>query len=132
MLPLVTTTERGLLMLSPRPTLMPTMVFMAMVPTPMPMVILAMLAMLLLIPTDTTERGLLMPSPRPMLMPTMVFMAMVPTPMPMVPMPMVPTPTDMSTASRCHLHPKAESPTSTKEAQKQTNSRSNSTFSANN
>merc|ERR1711988_199226 len=99
------TTERGLLMLSPRLMLMPTtldmvdsmvdtdmpvlaMVDTPMVPTPMPMV-------------PTTERGLLMPSPR--LMPTMPLtdmvspmldtampvlpMVMVPTPMPMVPMP---------------------------------------------
>merc|ERR1719295_2254315 len=113
-MPMVPTTERGLLMLSPRLMLMPTtldmvdsmvdtdmpvlaMVDTPMVPTPMPMV-------------PTTERGLLMPSPR--LMPTMPLtdmvspmldtampvlpMVMVPTPMPMVPMP---TASKMSSAS---------------------------------
>merc|ERR1712010_136670 len=109
----MSTTERGLLMLSLRLRLMPTMVLAmldtAMVPTPM-------------LDTDTllpmpmvpipTERGLLMPSPR--LMPTMeltdmlvlalamldmaipVPTAMVPTPMPMV---LMPTASKMSSAS---------------------------------
>merc|ERR1711915_776451 len=77
------TSPRGPLMLSPRLMLMPTT--MAMVPTPMPMVLMAMLDMLLPTPMDTMERGLLMLSPRLMLMPTMATMATVPTPMP-VPM----------------------------------------------
>merc|ERR1711884_911844 len=69
--PMELTTERGLLMLSPRPMLMPTcmelMELTATVPTPMedtPMV-------LTLTPTElTTERGPLMLSPRLMLTPT--------------------------------------------------------------
>merc|ERR1719362_2244424 len=98
------TTERGLLMLSLRLRLMPTMVLgmldTAMVPTPM-------------LDTDTLlpmpmERGLLMPSPR--LMPTMeltdmLVLAMldmaipVPTAMVPTPMPTVSTASKMSSAS---------------------------------
>merc|ERR1712223_1858557 len=111
-MPMVPTTERGLLMPSPRLMLMPTtlevmVLDMAMVdsmvdtdtgpmvPTPMPMV-------------PTTERGLLMPSPR--LMPTMeltdmvlaMLVSMVDTdtgPMVPTPTPMVSTESKMSSAS---------------------------------
>merc|ERR1711884_667714 len=105
-MPMELTTERGLLMLSPR--LMPMLLFcmelmdmvvlatpdMAMVPTPMEL---------------TTERGLLMPIPRLMLMLTMELTAMalamlvlampdtamVPTPMEDMPMVATPTPTEL-------------------------------------
>merc|ERR1739838_107282 len=118
-MPMVPTTERDLLMPSPR--LMPTMELTVMVVLPMlvlaildtamvPMV-LAMLDMLLpMLMVPTTERGLLMLSPR--LMPTMeltdmpvlamldtaipVPTAMVPTPTPMV---LMPTASKMSSAS---------------------------------
>merc|ERR1712140_138760 len=103
------TTERGLLLLSLRLRLMPTMVLAmldtAMVPTPM-------------LDTDTllpmpmvpmpTERGLLMPSPR--LMPTMeltdmLVLAMLDMAIP-VPTAMVPTPMPtVSTASRMSSQP---------------------------
>merc|ERR1712038_2221875 len=54
------TTERGLLMLSPRPRLM-------LIPgTPMLAIPTPTLATTLDTPTPTTERGPLMPSPRPM------------------------------------------------------------------
>merc|ERR1712109_309371 len=81
--PMELTTERGLLMPSPRLMLMPTcmepMEDTPMVPTLTPMEL-------------TTERGPLMPSPRLMLMPICtVLMAMVPTLTPMEAMPMVPT-----------------------------------------
>merc|ERR1712079_686172 len=91
--PMELTTERGLLMRSPRLMLMPTcmelMELTATVPTPMedtPMVPT-------LTPTElTTERGPLMPSPRLMLMPTcMELMELVPTLTPMEAMLMVPT-----------------------------------------
>merc|ERR1712156_1417097 len=98
-MPMVPTTERGLLMLSPRLMLMPTTLVDTdtgpMVPTPMPMV-------------PTMERGLLMPSPR--LMPTMeltdmvsaMVVSMVDTdtgPMVPTPTPMVSTESKMSSAS---------------------------------
>merc|ERR1712241_1086252 len=113
--PMELTTERGLLMPSPRLMLMPTcmdpMVLTATVPTPLedtpmvptltPMELTAMVPTPMedtpmvptLMPTElTTERGPLMLSPKLMLMPTcMVLMAMVPTLTPMEDMPMVPT-----------------------------------------
>merc|ERR550532_2817630 len=88
------TTERGLLMLSPR--LMLTLTTMELTVLVMAMLVLAMVAM-------PTERGLLMPSPRLMLLfsmeltdmvDTVLVMpdtAMVPTPMPTVPIPMATT-----------------------------------------
>merc|ERR1712110_365946 len=94
------TTERGLLMLSPRLMLMLTTMEL----TVLAMLVLAMLDMVMLLPTPMepmpTERGLLMPSPRLMLLFSteltdmvdtalaMLDMAMVPTPTPMVPTPM--------------------------------------------
>merc|ERR1712179_189292 len=95
MLPMaMATMERGLLMPSLRPMLMPTtMPDMAMV--------LAMLDTLLpMVAMPTTERGLLTPSPRLMLLFSMeltamvVFMVDTAT---LLPMPMVPTPTPMPT-----------------------------------
>merc|ERR1739842_208658 len=88
-MPMVPTTERGLLMLSLR--LMPTTAMLVLVMVPM---VLDMLDMLLPMPmVPTTERGLLMLSPR--LMPTMeltdmLVLAMdtaIPAPTAMVPMP---------------------------------------------
>merc|ERR1712072_1602169 len=137
-MPMVPTTERGPLMLSPRLMLTPTtldmvdsmvdtdmpvlaMVDTPMVPTPMPMV-------------PTTERGPLMPSPRLMLMPTtmeltvlamvvsMVDTPMVPTPMPMV---LMPTASKMSSQTQIRVAHQVQT-----EAQKQTKSRSYLTFSA--
>merc|ERR1712016_536281 len=97
------TTERGLLMLSPRPMLMPT----TMVDTDMVLampdmaMVLAMLDTLLpMVAMPTTERDLLMLSPRLMLLFSMELMAMVvfmvDTAM-LLPMPMVPRPTPMPT-----------------------------------
>merc|ERR1711911_327681 len=64
------TTERGLLMLSPRLMLMLTT--MELTVLVMAMLVLAMLDMVMLLPTPMepmpTERGLLMPSPRLMLL----------------------------------------------------------------
>merc|ERR1712154_626254 len=117
----------GPLMPSPRLMLMPTTVdFMVdtdtepMAPTPMP----------------TTERGPLMPSPR--LMPTMPLTDMVSpmldTAMPVLPMVMVPTPTPMvlmPTASKmCSQSQIRVAHQVQTEAQKQTKSRKNLTFSA--
>merc|ERR1711936_57912 len=102
MLPMaMATTERGLLMLSPRPMLMPTtMPDMAMV--------LVMLDMLLpMVAMPTTERGLLMLSPRLMLLFSMELMAMVDMVLAMLgmlvmllPTPMAPTPMPMDMASK--------------------------------
>merc|ERR1712048_1108318 len=77
---------RGLLMLSPRPMLMPTTLDMVDTDT-----VLAMLDMAMPLPTPTMERGLLMLSLRLMLTPLcsmepMAHMAMEPTPMPMATM----------------------------------------------
>merc|ERR1711911_346284 len=134
------TTERGLLMLSPRLMLML---------TTMELTVLAMLdtALVLAMPDTlppmvampTTERGLLTPSPRLMLLFSMALMdmvdmvlamldmAMVPTPTPMVPMamllptPMVPTPMPTDMASKKSTTSNQSRPPSTNaEAQKQT------------
>merc|ERR1711909_188309 len=102
MLPMaMATTERGLLMPSPR--LMPMLTTMELMVLAMPdmAMVLAMLDTLLpMVATPTTERGLLMPSPRLMLLFSMELMAMVvfmvDTAM-LLPMPMVPTPTPMPT-----------------------------------
>merc|ERR1711911_369873 len=97
------TTERGLLMPSPRLMLMLTTMELMVLAMPDMAMVLAMLDTLLpMVAMPTTERGLLMLSPRLMLLFSMeltamvvfmVDMAMVPTPMPMVPTPM---PTDMA------------------------------------
>merc|ERR1739842_169267 len=90
-MPMVPTTERGLLMLSLR--LMPTTAMLVLVMVPM---VLAMLDMLLPMPmVPTTERGLLMLSLR--LMPTTAMLVLVMVPMVLdmldmlLPMPMMPT-----------------------------------------
>merc|ERR1739838_1279815 len=123
-MPMVPTTERGLLMLSLR--LMPTTAMLGLVMVPM---VLAMLDMLLPMPmVPTTERGPLMPSPR--LMPTMELMAMLvlamDTAIP-VPTAMVPTPTPtvlMPTASKMSSQPQIRVAHQVQtEAQKQTKSR---------
>merc|ERR1712110_848355 len=76
------TTERGLLMLSPRLMLMLTTMEL----TVLAMLVLAMLDMVMLLPTPMepmpTERGLLMPSPRLMLLFSTELTPMVATPMP--------------------------------------------------
>merc|ERR1712142_1291687 len=132
------TTERGPLMPSPRLMLMPTtmeltVLAMAMVPMVLAM---AMVDMDMLLPMPTTERGPLMPSPRLMPMPTtmeltvlamamvpmVVDMPMVPTPMPMV---LMPTASKMSSQTQIRVAHQVQT-----EAQKQTKSRSNLTFSA--
>merc|ERR1712147_434427 len=96
-MPMVPTTERGLLMPSPRLMLMPTTLDMVDSMVDMDMLVLAMVDTPMVLPpmpmVPTTERGLLMPSPR--LMPTMALTDMV-SPMPMVPMPMA---SKMSSAS---------------------------------
>merc|ERR1712117_743701 len=96
---------RGLLMLSPRPMLMPT----TLVDTDMVLAMPDMAMVLAMLPTEPTpmatmERGLLMPSPRLMLLFStelmvvfMVDMDMVHTPTPMEPTPM---PMDMDMASK--------------------------------
>merc|ERR1711911_442239 len=132
------TTERGLLMLSPRLMLMlTTMELTVLVMLDMAMV-LAMLDTLLPTPMEPmpTERGLLMPSPRLMLLFSteltdmvdtvwvMPDTAMVPTPMPTVPTPtpMEPTPMlPMDMASKKSTNSNQSRPPSTNaEAQKQT------------
>merc|ERR1712176_1142570 len=131
------TTERGPLMPSPRLRLMPTtlevtVLAMAMVDFMVDMDTEPMVP----IPMPTTERGPLMPSPR--LMPTMPLMDMVSpmldTAMPVLPMVMVPTPTPMvpmPTASKmCNQSQIRVAHQVQTEAQKQTKSRSNLTFSA--
>merc|ERR1711934_566473 len=132
MVPTPMPTERGLLMPSPR--LMPTMAMLVLVMVPM---VLAMLDMLLPMPmVPTTERGLLMLSPR--LMPTtelmaMLVLVMVPMVLDMaVPSAMVPTPMPtVSTASKMSSQPQIRVAHRVQtEAQKQTKSRSNLTFSA--
>merc|ERR1711909_133699 len=92
------TTERGLLMLSPRLMLMP---------TTMELMVLAMLDTLLpMVAMPTTERGLLMPSPRLMLLFSMELTVMVdmvlamPDMVMLLPTPMVPTPMPMDMASK--------------------------------
>merc|ERR1712179_704684 len=123
------TTERGLLMLSPRPMPMLTtmeLTVLAMLDTAM---VLAMLDTLLpMVAMPTTERGLLMPSPRLMLLFSMALMdmvdmvlalldmAMVPTPTPMVPIPM---PTDMA-SKKSTTSNQSRPPSTNAEAQKQT------------
>merc|ERR1739840_66207 len=129
MVPTPMPTERGLLMPSPR--LMPTMELMVL---DMDMLVLAMamvpmvLAMLDTLLLMSTERGLLMRSPR--LMPTMELMAMV---LAMLDMD-IPVPTAMptvSTASKMSSQPQIRVAHQVQtEAQKQTKSRSNLTFSA--
>merc|ERR1711911_350686 len=89
------TTERGLLMLSPRLMLMLTtmeLTVLAMLDTAM---VLAMPDMLLPTPMEPmpTERGLLMPSPRQMLLFSMELTAMVAMVLVMPDTAMVPTPT---------------------------------------
>merc|ERR1719500_1504706 len=125
-MPMVPTMERGLLMLTTA------MLVLVMVP-----MVLAMLAMLLPMPmVPTTERGLLMLSPR--LMPTtelmaMLVLVMVPMVLAMaVPSAMVPTPMPtVSTASKMSSQPQIRVAHQVQtEAQKQTKSRSNLTFSA--
>merc|ERR1712110_1105065 len=122
------TTERGLLMLSPRLMLMLTTMEL----TVLAMLVLAMLDMVMLLPTPMepmpTERGLLMPSPRLMLLFSteltdmvdtalaMLDMAMVPTPTPMVPTPM---PTDMASKKSTNSN-QSRPPSTNAEAQKQT------------
>merc|ERR1711930_40769 len=126
--------ERGPLMPSPR--LMPMLTTMELTVLAMDMLVLAMA----MVDTDmpppmlTTERGPLMPSPRLMLMPTtmeltvlamvvsMVDTPMVPTPMPMV---LMPTASKMSSQTQIRVAHQVQT-----EAQKQTKSRSNLTFSA--
>merc|ERR1712142_1106504 len=78
-------------------------------------------------PMPTTERGPLMPSPRLMLMPTtmeLTVLAMVDS---MVDMPMVLMPTASKMSSQTQIRVAHQVQT---EAQKQTKSRSNLTFSA--
>merc|ERR1711911_314840 len=95
------TTERGLLMLSPRLMLTLTTMELTVLAMPDMAMVLAMLDMLLpMVAMPTTERGLLTPSPRLMLLFSMALMdmvdmvlvmpdtAMVPTPTPMEPTPM--------------------------------------------
>merc|ERR1712137_145044 len=95
------TTERGLLMLSPRLMLTLTTMELTVLAMPDMAMVLAMLDTLLpMVAMPTTERGLLTPSPRLMLLFSMALMdmvdmvlvmpdtAMVPTPTPMVPTPM--------------------------------------------
>merc|ERR1712137_746998 len=95
------TTERGLLMLSPRLMLTLTTMELTVLAMPDMAMVLAMLDTLLpMVAMPTTERGLLTPSPRLMLLFSMALMdmvdmvlampdtAMVPTPTPMVPIPM--------------------------------------------
>merc|ERR1711911_543852 len=102
MLPVaMATTERGLLMLSLRPMLMPTTMVDTVLAMPDMAMVLAMLDTLLpMVAMPTTERGLLMLRPRLMLLFSMELMAMVvfmvDTAM-LLPMPMVPTPTPMPT-----------------------------------
>merc|ERR1712063_36580 len=121
------TTERGLLMLSPR--LMLTLTSMeltdmvdtvlampdtAMVPTPTPMVP---------IPMATTERGLLMLSLRLMLMLTTMELTVLAMPdmAMLLPTPMVPTPMPTDMASKKSTNSDQSRPPSTNaEAQKQT------------
>merc|ERR1712176_589370 len=131
------TTARGPLRPSPRLMLMPTTLDMvdSMVDTDMPVLAMVDTPM---VPTPmlTTERDLLMPSPR--LMPTMPLTDMVSpmldTAMPVLPMVMVPTPTPMvlmPTASKmCSQSQIRVAHQVQTEAQKQTKSRSNLTFSA--
>merc|ERR1712179_452924 len=124
------TTERGLLMLSPRLMLMLTtmeLTVLAMLDTAM---VLAMPDTLLPTPMEPmpTERGLLMLSPRLMLLFSteltdmvdtvlaMPDMAMVPTPTPMVPTPM---PTDMA-SKKSTTSDQSRPPSTNAEAQKQT------------
>merc|ERR550532_211892 len=102
MLPMaMATTERGLLMLSLRPMLMPTTMVDMVLAMPDTAMVLAMLDTLLpMVAMPTTERGLLTLSPRLMLLFSMELTAMVvfmvDTAM-LLPMPMVPTPTPMPT-----------------------------------
>merc|ERR550534_1682918 len=94
------TTERGLLMLSPR--LMLTLTTMELMVLVMAMLVLAMLDMVMLLPTPMepmpTERGLLMPSPRLMLLFSTELTDMVDTVLAMPDTAMVPIP--MATTER--------------------------------
>merc|ERR1739838_222455 len=110
-------TERGLLMPSPR--LMPTMELMVLdmdmlvLAMAMVLMVLAMLDTLLLM---SMERGLLMPSPR--LMPTMELMAMVLAMLDMdIPVPTVSTASKMSSQPQIRVAHQVQN-----EAQKQTKS----------
>merc|ERR1712032_481021 len=116
MVPTPMPTERGLLMLSLR--LMPTMAMLVLVMVPM---VLAMLAMLLPRLMPTTElMAMLVLVMVPMVLAMAVPSAMVPTPMPTV-----------STASKMSSQPQIRVAHQVQtEAQKQTKSRSNLTFSA--
>merc|ERR1712156_181074 len=130
------TTERGLLMPSPRLMLMPTTMELTVLAMAMVPMVLAMLDTVAT-PMPTTERGLLMLSPRLMLMPTtmelmVLAMAMVVSMVdtdtgPMVPTPMVLMPTASKMSSQTQIRVAHQVQT---EAQKQTKSRSNLTFSA--
>merc|ERR1712176_1622932 len=134
-MPMVPTTERGPLMPSPRLMPMPTTMELMVLATAMELTDMLVLAMLdTLPPMPTMARGLLMPSPRLRLMPTtmeltvlamldsMVDTPMVPTPMPMV---LMPTASKMSSQTQIIIAHQVQT-----EAQKQTKSRSNLTFSA--
>merc|ERR1711997_190123 len=128
------TTERGLLMPSPRLMLMPTTMELTVLAMAMVPMVLAMLDTVAT-PMPTTERGLLMLSPRLMLMPTtmeLTVLAMVVSMVdtdtgPMVPSPMVLMPTASKMSSQTQIRVAHQVQT---EAQKQTKSRSNLTFSA--
>merc|ERR1712110_562627 len=117
------TTERGLLMLSPRLMLMLTTMEL----TVLAMLVLAMLDMVMLLPTPMepmpTERGLLMPSLRLMLMPTTMELTVLAMPdmAMLLPTPMVPTPMPTDMASKKSTNSNQSRPPSTSaEAQKQT------------
>merc|ERR1711911_333930 len=92
------TTERGLLMLSPR--LMLTWATMELTVLVMAMLVLAMLDMVMLLPMPMepmpTERGLLMPSPRLMLLFSTELTDMVAMVLAMPDTAMLPTPTPTS------------------------------------
>merc|ERR1712223_210903 len=129
------TTERGPLMPSPR--LMPTTMELTLTVLAMAMVPMVLAMPDTLLPTPTTERGPLMLSPRLMLMPTtmeltVLAMAMVVSMVDtdtglMVPTPMVLMPTASKMSSQTQIRVAHQVQT---EAQKQTKSRSNLTFSA--
>merc|ERR1712137_1442837 len=87
------TTERGLLMLSPRLMLTLTTMELTVLAMPDMAMVLAMLDTLLpMVAMPTTERGLLTPSPRLMLLFSMALMDMVDMVLAMLDMAMVPTP----------------------------------------
>merc|ERR1711910_62187 len=101
------TTERGLLMLSPRLMLMlTTMELMVLAMLDMDMVLAMPDTLLPMVAMPTTERGLLTPSPRLMLLFSMALMDMVdmvlvmPDMAMLLPTPMVPTPMPTDMASK--------------------------------